>query len=184
MPADSTVSSLFLHPRHRSSSSHPNASLSDILALRNGAQEGDLTSDFLLLLALGSLVSMLVGLAFVKPVLREADTAKDAAAAGGEEEDEVDAESVAAEIDTERPDFSPANRPSTERTPLLRSQSSKSTSSIVPDRNITGLALLRELDFYLIFLFNGLCAGVGLCCASQFVTSALRHADARRTRRH
>lgn len=123
---------------------------------------------------------MLVGLAFVRPVLREAEAVKDASTTVGEEEEEVDAESVAAEIDTERPGSLPSARASPERTPLLRSQSSKSTSSVVPDRNITGLALLRELDFYLIFLFNGLCAGVGLCCASQSVTSVSRYANARR----
>ncbi|BGP31464.1 hypothetical protein JCM10296v2_003228 [Rhodotorula toruloides] len=168
----STLSSLFLHPRHRSSCSHPSASLSDILALRKRAPEGDLTSDFLLLLSLGSLVSMVVGLAFVRPVLREAEEVKDgpAAVVDQEEEDEVDAESIAAEIDTQRPGSSPLARPSTERTPLLRSQSSKSTSSVVPDRNITGLALLRELDFYLIFFFNGLCAGVGLCYINNLGT--------------
>ncbi|BGO98815.1 hypothetical protein NBRC10513v2_003211 [Rhodotorula toruloides] len=169
----STLSSLFLHPRHRSSSSHlssPSFAPLSMLALKKRAPESDLTSDFLLLLALGSLVSMLVGLAFVRPVLREADAAKDCSTTGGEEEDEVDAESVAAEIDTERPDSSPSALASTERTPLLRSQSSKSTSSVVPDRNITGLALLRELDFYLIFLFNGLCAGVGLCYINNLGT--------------
>ncbi|KAJ8294749.1 putative transporter mch1 [Rhodotorula toruloides] len=166
----STLSSLFLHPRHRSSSSRPSSSLSEFLALKERAQEYDLTSDFLLLLALGSLVSMLVGLAFVRPVLREAEAVKDASTTVGEEEEEVDAESVAAEIDTERPGSLPSARASPERTPLLRSQSSKSTSSVVPDRNITGLALLRELDFYLIFLFNGLCAGVGLCYINNLGT--------------
>ena len=67
----------------------------------------------------------------------------------------------------------------TDRTPLLlgppappaghTSTDSTTAAGAVPDRNnITGWALLRELDFYLIFLFNGLCAGVGLCCKSLY----------------
>lgn len=68
-----------------------------------------------------------------------------------------------------------------ERTPLLlppqppghTTTSDSTTTAAVPDRNITGWALLRELDFYLIFLFNGLCAGVGLCCKSPTLASLL-----------
>ncbi|BGP24099.1 hypothetical protein JCM10295v2_003001 [Rhodotorula toruloides] len=170
----STLSSVFLHPRHRSSLSHPLAlsfaSIPDPLALKKPAREGDLTTDFLLLLAVGSLVSMLVGLAFIRPVLRESKETETIPESVDGEVDEVDAESVAAEIDTQRPHSSPSSGTSTERTPLLRSQSSNSTSSVVPDRNITGLALLRELDFYLIFMFNGLCAGVGLCYINNLGT--------------
>lgn len=68
------------------------------------------------------------------------------------------------------------SRPATERTPLLlpprppgqttADSTTTTAAGAVTDRNITGWALLRELDFYLIFLFNGLCAGVGLCCKS------------------
>jgi hypothetical protein len=116
---------------------------------------------------------MLVGLAFVRPVLREAKDDGPTSGSTGEQEDGVEAESVAAEIDSRRLDSSSACHSSNERTPLLRSQSSKSMASIVPDRNITGLALLRELDFYLIFLYNGFCAGVGLCCSFFHFISTL-----------
>ncbi|GAA5970303.1 hypothetical protein JCM8115_003694 [Rhodotorula mucilaginosa] len=72
------------------------------------------------------------------------------------------------------------SRPATERTPLLlpprppgqtTTDSTRTTAAgAVTDRNITGWALLRELDFYLIFLFNGLCAGVGLCYINNLGT--------------
>ncbi|GJN89485.1 hypothetical protein Rhopal_002471-T1 [Rhodotorula paludigena] len=125
----SSLSSLFLHPR----------------------ADTDVTSSFLLLLALGSLLSMLVGLLFVRPIPRE--TRHPASDAREAEEAPVEAEATLPEAEEQ------AGGSGTERTPLLRSTSSKS----IEERNIAGWALLRELDFYLIFLFNGLCAGVGLC---------------------
>ncbi|GAA5827437.1 hypothetical protein JCM3770_005837, partial [Rhodotorula araucariae] len=133
----STLSSLVLHARASS----------------------DVTPSFLLLLALGSLFSMTIGLLFVRPILRE--PAAPAAAA------ELDADAAEAAL----PDAEEAVREEgmaarTERTPLLRADSTKS----VQERNIAGWALLRELDFYLIFLFNGLCAGVGLCYINNLGT--------------
>jgi hypothetical protein len=49
----------------------------------------------------------------------------------------------------------------TETTPLV---ARPSTSVQGDDLNVSGWALFGELDFYLIFLYNGLCSGVGLCC--------------------
>lgn len=122
----------------------------------------------MLLLALGSLVSTVVGLLFVRPVPpASAVGGPTTAAVDREEGEERTAEEVSAEAEaalSEAGDDVPAARDSAprqdERTPLLRSTSSKS----VQERNISGWALFHELDFYLIFLFNGLCAGVGLCC--------------------
>ncbi|GAA5906732.1 hypothetical protein JCM6882_003288 [Rhodosporidiobolus microsporus] len=149
----STLSSLFLHSRSSSSGR-------------------DTTSDFLLLLALGCLFSMLVGLLFVRPVLHPSLAGPSPAAPPEprvpESAEEVEAsaavpvsptEEVADEEEEEQPQ-------SSERTPLLRSQSTKS----VEVRNVAGLDLLKELDFYLIFLFNGLCAGVGLCYINNLGT--------------
>lgn len=95
---------------------------------------------------------MLVGLLFVRPIPRE--TRLPASDAREAEEAPVEAEATLPEAEEQ------TGGSGTERTPLLRSTSSKS----IEERNIAGWALLRELDFYLIFLFNGLCAGVGLCC--------------------
>ena len=149
--ADSTLSSLFLHSR----------------------ASGDATPAFLLLLALGSLFSTAVGLVFVRPVplaARTADSDPDRAA----EEAPAEVEAAFSEADDVSQDgpavvvvpssISPpsSGTTSSERTPLLRSDSTKS----VQERDITGWALLHELDFFLIFAFNALCAGVGLCCAS------------------
>ncbi|BGP39398.1 hypothetical protein JCM10449v2_003336 [Rhodotorula kratochvilovae] len=136
----STLSSLVLHPR----------------------SSADVTQSFLLLLALGSLFSMTIGLLFVRPVLRESAAPLFA---------EHDAEEVPAEAEAALPEAEEAVHARevevrTERTPLLRSESAKS----VQERNIAGWALLRELDFYLIFLFNGLCAGVGLCYINNLGT--------------
>lgn len=64
----------------------------------------------------------------------------------------------------------------TEETPLLRAHQPpppRAGAGVAEERNITGWALLRELDFYLLFLFNGLCAGVGLCCESHKTSGSL-----------
>ncbi|GAA5855572.1 hypothetical protein JCM9279_005124 [Rhodotorula babjevae] len=151
----STLSSLFLHSR---------ASL-------------DATPAFLLLLALGSLFSTAVGLGFVRPVAlaaRTADSDPDRAAEAApseveaalpEAEDELQDEPAVVVVphSTSSPTSSPI---ASERTPLLRSNSTKS----VQERDITGWALLHELDFFLIFAFNALCAGVGLCYINNLGT--------------
>jgi len=46
----------------------------------------------------------------------------------------------------------------TEETPLVNPVAQPE------DLNVSGWALFKEVDFYLIFLYNGLCSGVGLCC--------------------
>ncbi|GAA5926001.1 hypothetical protein JCM3775_005172 [Rhodotorula graminis] len=162
----STLSSLFLHSR---------ASL-------------DATPAFLLLLALGSLFSTAVGLVFVRPVPlapRAADSNLDEDRAADEAPVEVEAALPDADqhapqepavVVVPRSTASPGP-PSTERTPLLRSDSTKS----VQERNIAGWALLRELDFWLIFGFNGLCAGVGLCYINNLGTVVRSLALATRT---
>ncbi|GAA6039131.1 hypothetical protein JCM8097_005341 [Rhodosporidiobolus ruineniae] len=140
----STLSSFFLHSRTSSSPSSP---------------PRDTTADFLLMLAVGCSISMLVGILFVRPVPHPslsappAGPAPPATSAAPSSVDEVAVSSSLPE-DEQAPQTQ-----TSERTPLLRSASTKS----VEVRNIAGLALLRELDFYLIFLFNGLCAGIGLC---------------------
>ncbi|GAA5906019.1 hypothetical protein JCM8208_006319 [Rhodotorula glutinis] len=161
---DSTLSSLFLHSR---------ANL-------------DATPAFLLLLAMGSLFSTAVGLAFVRPAPvapRAADSALvDERAA---EEAPVEVEGALREGEEHVPQEpavvvlprSSSSPTSTERTPLLRSDSTKS----VQERNIAGWALLHELDFWLIFGFNGLCAGVGLCYINNLGTVVRSLALATRT---
>ncbi|GAA5841090.1 hypothetical protein JCM11251_008015 [Rhodosporidiobolus azoricus] len=142
----STIASLFLHSR----SSDP---------------AHDTTSEFLLLLALGCLFSMLVGIAFVRPVLHPSLASPSPSMPDSAEEVDGSAAvpvSPAEEVAEEAEQQSSRN----ERTPLLRSQSTKS----VEVRNVAGLDLLKELDFYLIFLFNGLCAGVGLCYINNLGT--------------
>jgi hypothetical protein len=107
------------------------------------------------MLAVGCAISMTIGLIFVRPVLHPSLAPQPPSPP--ESAEEVDTSfGVPVSSETAR----------TERTPLLRSTSSKS----VQERNIAGLALFRELDFYLIFLFNGLCAGIGLCYINNIGT--------------
>ncbi|GAA6017273.1 hypothetical protein JCM10207_003674 [Rhodosporidiobolus poonsookiae] len=136
----STLAFLFIHPREGSR---------------------DATSDFLLMLALGCLISMTIGLIFVRPVLHPslAPSPPVDPANAPDSAEEVDATAAVPVED----DLAPS--PS-ERTPLVRTASAKS----VQERNVAGWALLREADFYLIFLFNGLCAGVGLCYINNLGT--------------
>lgn len=109
------------------------------------------------MLAIGCAVSMTLGLTFVRPVLHPS-LAPSPTADVPDNADEVDV-SAAVPVSVSPPQQS-------ERTPLLRSTSTKS----VQERNVAGLALFRELDFYLIFLFNGLCAGIGLCYINNLGT--------------
>ncbi|GAA5991877.1 hypothetical protein JCM10908_002252 [Rhodotorula pacifica] len=204
----STISSLFLHP-----SSHPTkprATSPESILAHATVSKSDTTSSFLLLLALGSLFSMLVGLVFVKPVppaskevnvpVQEdegegqiarvpVDTATQGEEDGNDEFGESESgltvrahrgayPALSDDANTSQQTLLPSPSPSSprrtaydlnsERTPLLRR--GNSTSSVVPERNITGWALLREVDFYLIFMFNGLCAGVGLCYINNLGT--------------
>ncbi|GAA5866610.1 hypothetical protein JCM8547_005475 [Rhodosporidiobolus lusitaniae] len=137
------------------------SSISSLLLHRHAKR--DTTSDFLLLLSIGCAVSMAVGLAFVRPVLYPS-LAPPVPPSTGEVETAAAAVPVEEEIGR------------SERTPLLRTISSKS----VEERNVAGGALLRELDFYLIFLFNGLCAGIGLTIINNLgtiVRSLAQHAE-------
>ncbi|GAA5977692.1 hypothetical protein JCM11641_001380 [Rhodosporidiobolus odoratus] len=125
---------------------------------RSGAP--DTTADFLSVLAAGCFVSMVIGIAFVRPVLHpslSSPPAEPAALSVPENAAEVDIPEDASTVEPVEP---------SERAPLLRSSSTKS----VEVRNVAGLALLRELDFYLIFLFNGMCAGIGLCYINNLGT--------------
>ncbi|GAA5881119.1 hypothetical protein JCM3774_000879 [Rhodotorula dairenensis] len=228
----STLASILLHPRTTPGRRIPNHS-------------EDSTSGFLLLLAVGSLLSMLVGLAFVRPIHRPPPAPAVPALAenppqwlgGGarttgqgfpDDDDDDDEEEgrEAEEVEFEPPfmvvstpeyeydndvndEYDPvesgvtikarrrrtssnnappsADRTSqpggdtagaTEQTPLLfrqhqqrdTEQEDEIVATTTTDRNITGWALLREVDFYLIFVFNGLCAGVGLCYINNLGT--------------
>lgn len=252
LSVDSTLSSLFLHPATTTAAhtgqAHTSSTIVTRLTGRSDDDGDDTTSAFLLLLALGSLFSMLVGLIFVEAVPpvppsptstklgKEEEESRRlglssgvAAAVDGDEEEDGGESGLTIRVVHSRadhpegtgdhhlrgamtPSTSPTcgarrperegeiptttttttNRPlfqhendnaPTERTPLLLAptipgstsdSTSGSAAAVVADRNVTGWALLRELDFYLIFLFNGLCAGVGLCCKSLFPSLALR----------
>ncbi|GAA6019957.1 hypothetical protein JCM11491_006719 [Sporobolomyces phaffii] len=71
-----------------------------------------------------------------------------------------------------RPAPEPTSTPTltepSETTPLVPSEDA--VSSVQEDVNVSGWALFREVDFYLIFLFNGLCSGVGLCFINNLGT--------------
>ncbi|GAA5941718.1 uncharacterized protein JCM15063_002651 [Sporobolomyces koalae] len=108
------------------------------IVLHAGADAHDSTSDFLLMIAIGCLLSMVVGIFLVRP-----------------------AHSASAE-----PEPQSSTSPS-ERTPLVNPGSGPSSPE---ELNVSGWALFRELDFYLIFLFNGLCSGVGLCYINNLGT--------------
>ncbi|ORY42137.1 major facilitator superfamily domain-containing protein [Leucosporidium creatinivorum] len=106
----------------------------------------DPTSAFLLLLALGTGISMALGAVFVIPSPHPSLTEP----ADSREEDE--------QPDEERDPLNELEESSpTERTPL-KGAAAASAGSI----SVSGWALTRELDFWLLFLFNGLCSGVGL----------------------
>jgi len=79
---------------------------------------------------------MLLGIFFVKPALPPAALA-------------------------ETSSTSTENDEATEQTPLVNPDVVVSQQE---DVNVSGWALFKEVDFYLIFLYNGLCSGVGLCC--------------------
>lgn len=166
-PTDSTIASIFLHPTSSRPHPHHQSPSPDLVSSRS-----DPTSAFLLLLAIGSLVSMLVGLIFVRPVplpasrcspvLETVKTTLSAGVAQGGTVSSEGGEAVATERDPLLPPSS-SRRVTSEETPI---PGTTTTATPTTERNITGWALFRELDFYLIFLFNGLCAGVGLCCPS------------------
>ncbi|GAA5904559.1 uncharacterized protein JCM6883_003827 [Sporobolomyces salmoneus] len=94
----------------------------------------------------------------------------------------------------EAPTSSPASTEPvepTESTPLVNPESEPRE-----DLNVSGWALFKELDFYLIFLYNGLCSGVGLCYINNLGTvlrslattspssSHFSHLDLARTQSH
>lgn len=95
----------------------------------------DFTSSFLLLLACGTCVSMILGVVFIRPV--PPATKDDASFVEGAEAEETGQE----------PD---------ERTPLTGKVAE------VDEVNVTGWKLFREFDFWCLFLFNGLMSGTGL----------------------
>ncbi|GAA5934278.1 hypothetical protein JCM1841_005422 [Sporobolomyces salmonicolor] len=117
----------------------------------------DTTPSFLLLLAIGCLISMSLGVLLVKPVANSSpvDALHETATDSSVHVPAVDADAEADVV---------VEPTATERTPLVNIKARKD------EINVSGLALFRELDFYLIFLFNGLCAGVGLCYINNIGT--------------
>ncbi|GAA5956493.1 hypothetical protein JCM3765_003462 [Sporobolomyces pararoseus] len=111
------------------------------LVLNSGSARTDTTPSFLLMIAIGCFLSMFLGVIFVRPAPAP--------------------ESVATSISTE------ASEP-TETTPLVNPESL--TTLPREDLNVSGWGLFKELDFYLIFLYNGLCSGVGLCFINNLGT--------------
>ncbi|POY73791.1 hypothetical protein BMF94_3332 [Rhodotorula taiwanensis] len=167
----STIASIFLHPT--SPPPHPQSSprpLSSARPLEPRIDSSDPTSAFLLLLALGSLLSMLVGLVFVRPVplpVMQSSPALEAVKTTSSSSADLDARSAQDEgtvVATERDPLLPPQRPSRRVAPTETPAPAEAAAPPSPpaERNITGWALFRELDFYLIFLFNGLCAGVDI----------------------
>ncbi|GAA5882699.1 hypothetical protein JCM16303_006551 [Sporobolomyces ruberrimus] len=136
------------------------------LLLNSGTTHQDTTPNFLLLIAIGSFLSMTLGVILIRPVPPPASAPVVAAA------------SV---------EVAP-----TETTPLVNSAAVKPQEEL----NVSGWALFRELDFWLIFLFNGLCSGVGLCYINNLGTvlrslayspatpTHLSHFDLSRTQSH
>ncbi|GAA5827505.1 hypothetical protein JCM5353_002743 [Sporobolomyces roseus] len=106
--------------------------------LRSGDDDRDTTPSFLLLIAIGCFLSMLLGIVFVKPALPPTSR-------------------------VEPPALAESSEP-TEETPLVNPVAQQE------DLNVSGWALFKEVDFYLIFLYNGLCSGVGLCYINNLGT--------------
>jgi hypothetical protein len=124
------------------------SSLSHILA------GTDPTSSFLLLLVIGTTLSMTLGSIFIQPALVPASYAYAPISSAG----------------------SPAATPTTEMPPVLYEGEEEEARAwkMAKERelegregNITGWALLRESDFYNLFAVIGLCSGVGLMCESS-----------------
>lgn len=99
----------------------------------------DTTSAFLLLLALGTAFSMVLGLFFIRTIPPTQTGQHDYIEAAEAEE--------------------PGQEPD-ECSPLVAK--ADSASDAPGEINLTGWALLKEFDFWAIFLFNGLCSGTGL----------------------
>ncbi|KAK4058021.1 hypothetical protein OIO90_000760 [Microbotryomycetes sp. JL221] len=136
----------------------------------------DATSSFLLLLAFGCGLSMLLGATFVKPVLVNEDSRSrngySAVETGQDHEDEAYLAS-----DTTRPE-SPSIDTTLERSsrsvdlppraysPVIdqhhERSSSKERDLISNNLDINGRAFLMDRDFHVMFAFLGLCAGIGL----------------------
>ncbi|KAK4051360.1 hypothetical protein OIV83_002844 [Microbotryomycetes sp. JL201] len=124
------------------------------------AKSSEPTAALLLTLAVGTALSMLVGVFFVRPVAQDDDRSPV----------------------PEGPSVSPSTPPN-ERDPLLvvtaesSGESAERTSS-TPQRPVTikraqssgvvpisvsGSALVREIDFWLLFAYNACSSGIGLC---------------------
>ncbi|GAA6060417.1 hypothetical protein JCM10212_002185 [Sporobolomyces blumeae] len=122
------------------------------LFLRSGPHDRDTTPKFLLLIAIGCCVSLLVGVVFVKPA----------------PEPEASAASTASIDDADDHDSTVVVN---ERTPLVEREEQEVVVQPEPAGvNVSGWALFREVDFYLIFLYNGFCSGVGLCFINNLGT--------------
>ncbi|KAK4054917.1 hypothetical protein OIV83_000841 [Microbotryomycetes sp. JL201] len=135
------------------------------------SSESDSTSTFLLLLAFGCGISMVLGSIFVRPVLPLSGERKIGYSAVSTDEPVVGRSS------SSRPS-SPALDPvSSKPVPLSRTSpeldgshiverhrrsSSKERETFAGDLDVNGRALLVDADFHVMFAFLGLCAGIGL----------------------
>lgn len=113
--------------------------------LSHALSSDDPTSSFLLCLAIGCGVSMVLGVVFVKPLLHPITTAHSPVEAG-----------YARVAATDAPETSPSNRRELEHASW---QVSKER-----EVNVSGRVLLVDPDFHYMFAFLGLCSGIGLMC--------------------
>lgn len=132
------------------------STLSSILLDTAKTNRRDTTPSFLLLIAIGSFVSMLVGVAFVRPAGEQGQKFPSA----------TTTTATAATVNT-----TTSSEPPSETTRLVNSSSEdRQQQREQIEVNVSGWALFKELDFYLIFLYNGLCSGVGLCYINNLGT--------------
>ncbi|KAM0789266.1 hypothetical protein ACM66B_000108 [Microbotryomycetes sp. NB124-2] len=118
------------------------------------AQSAEPTAALLTTLSICTALSMLVGVVFVRPVLQEKPPKEPEPRGPSNERDPliavVGADSTPEEVAVA---VSAQQRP----TPIKRAQS----SGIVP-LSVSGSALVREVDFWLLFAFNACSSGIGL----------------------
>ncbi|KAM0793261.1 hypothetical protein ACM66B_000723 [Microbotryomycetes sp. NB124-2] len=133
----------------------------------------DPTSSLLLLLAFGCGFSMVLGSVFVKPLLSQPNDRKDHVAYSAVSTDEPlvgrasSSRSSSPALDTRLGKSMPLSRSPTAGdqanvTERHRRSSSKEREPFVQDLDICGKALLVDPDFHVMFVFLGLCAGIGL----------------------
>lgn len=116
----------------------------------------DPTSSFLLLLAVGTFLSMVVGAVFVRPIPYSNRT--DIAYAPLSDDESERRSGSSAPVVATGPRMSPGLEVDDEESIQWATRKDDAEANL----DITGWAMLRESEFYNLFLVSGLCAGIGL----------------------